>query len=136
MSFDVFDKGTPAFDGKAIRRQVTVCFSADKTGPKMDLLLYLPAGARKTCSAAAEPELFRKLEHGGRPGREVGRNLGTREEESACQPGARSFGKMDVVRLLEAGFGFATVYYGDIDPDFAGRLAARRAGSVSEAWAD
>src|SRR5882672_5617246 len=23
MSFDVFDKGTPAFDGKAIRRQVT-----------------------------------------------------------------------------------------------------------------
>src|SRR5207245_5113104 len=47
MSFDVFDKGTPALDGKAIRRQVTVYFSADKTGPKMDLLLYLPAAARK-----------------------------------------------------------------------------------------
>ena len=47
MSFDVFDKGTPAFEGKGTRRQVTVCFSADKTGPKMDLLLYLPAGARK-----------------------------------------------------------------------------------------
>ena len=26
MIFDVFDKGTPAFDGKAIRRQVTVLF--------------------------------------------------------------------------------------------------------------
>src|SRR5215203_6655792 len=26
MSFDVFDKGTPTFDGKAIRRQVTVYF--------------------------------------------------------------------------------------------------------------
>src|ERR1700676_1206072 len=47
MTFDVFDKGTPAFDGKAIRRQVTVHFSADPAGPKMDLLLYLPARATK-----------------------------------------------------------------------------------------
>src|SRR5437867_5989814 len=47
MSYDVFDKGTPALDGKAVRRQVTVYFSADKSGPKMDVLLYLPSGARK-----------------------------------------------------------------------------------------
>ena len=47
MSFDVFDKGTPAFDGKATRRQVTIYFSKDKAGPKMDLLIYLPAGAQK-----------------------------------------------------------------------------------------
>src|ERR1700704_2201987 len=43
MSFDVFEKGTPALEGKAIRRQISIFFSADKTGPKMDLLLYLPA---------------------------------------------------------------------------------------------
>src|SRR5947209_12566194 len=47
MTFDVFDKGTPAFDGKATRRQITVYFSADKAGPKMDLLLYVPAAASK-----------------------------------------------------------------------------------------
>lgn len=47
MSFDVFDKGTPALDGKAIRRQVTIYFSRDKAGPEMDLLTYLPADARK-----------------------------------------------------------------------------------------
>ena len=45
MSFDVFDKGTPAFDGKGTRRQVTIYFSADKGGPKMDLLVYVPANA-------------------------------------------------------------------------------------------
>jgi hypothetical protein len=44
MTFEVFDKGTPAFDGKAIRKQVTVHFSADH---KMDLLLYLPEHATK-----------------------------------------------------------------------------------------
>jgi hypothetical protein len=43
MSFDVFDKSTPAFDGKAIRRQVTIYFTSDKDGPQMDLLIYLPA---------------------------------------------------------------------------------------------
>src|SRR6266536_3204024 len=45
MTFDVFDQGTPAFDGKALRRQVTIYFSADKAGPKMDLLVYVPANA-------------------------------------------------------------------------------------------
>src|SRR5690242_14096771 len=29
MTFDVFDKGTPALDGKALRKQVTVYFSAN-----------------------------------------------------------------------------------------------------------
>ena len=47
MSFEVFDKGTPALNGAALRRQVTVYFSKDKSGPKMDLLIYLPARARK-----------------------------------------------------------------------------------------
>src|SRR6185436_6111549 len=47
MSFNVFDKGTPALENKAIRRQVTIYFSKDLNGPKMDLLLYLPAATRK-----------------------------------------------------------------------------------------
>src|SRR5437588_9960304 len=33
MSFDVFDKGTPAMGGKAVRKQVTIYFSADHNGP-------------------------------------------------------------------------------------------------------
>src|SRR5262250_2696124 len=47
MTFDVFDKNSRALDGKAIRRQVTVHFSADKGGPQMDMLMYLPAAAPK-----------------------------------------------------------------------------------------
>ncbi len=42
MTFDIFDKGTPAFDGKAARRQVTIYFSADKTGPKIFKLAHYP----------------------------------------------------------------------------------------------
>src|SRR6185295_15161716 len=47
MSFDVFDKGTPAMAGKAIRKQVTIYFSADKNGPKEDMVIYLPPNATK-----------------------------------------------------------------------------------------
>jgi hypothetical protein len=42
-SFEVSDKGTPALNGKAIRKQVTIYLSKDKTWPKIDLLIYLPA---------------------------------------------------------------------------------------------
>ena len=46
-SFEVVDAGTPALDGKAIRKQITIYFFKDKTGPSIDLLIYLPAAARK-----------------------------------------------------------------------------------------
>src|SRR5436190_4741095 len=47
MTFDVVEKDTPAFDGKALRRQVTIRFSKHPNGPKLDLLIYVPAAARK-----------------------------------------------------------------------------------------
>jgi hypothetical protein len=117
MSFDVFDKGTPALDGKAIRRQVTVYFSADKTGPKMDMPIYLPAGAGKPVplllclnfSANAIDD----------PGAKVG-EVWNREKKKVPARSGLGFGKMKIDDFLAAGFGVATVYYGDIDPDFAG----------------
>ena len=39
MTFDLFDKGTPALDGKALRKQVTIHFSTNPAGPKADVAL-------------------------------------------------------------------------------------------------
>ena len=39
------------FEGKATRRQVRIFFSEEKRGPKMDLLLYVPTGAKKPVPA-------------------------------------------------------------------------------------
>jgi hypothetical protein len=47
LTFEVFDPGTPALGGKALRKQVTVRFFGKNPGPKMDMLIYLPAGATK-----------------------------------------------------------------------------------------
>src|SRR3954453_4875807 len=43
LNFDVIEKDGPAFDGKAKRSQITIYFNKQRTGPKMDLLLYVPA---------------------------------------------------------------------------------------------
>jgi hypothetical protein len=119
MTFDVFEKDAAAFDAKGIRRQVTIYFSKDKSGPKMDLLEYVPAAAKKpvplllNISFSANPTTVRD------PGVKVGEVWEhDHKKVSANQhPGLYA---VNVARLLDAGFGFATFYYGDVDPDFLG----------------
>lgn len=46
MTVGVVEQGAAAFDGKATRRQVIIYFTKDRTGPRMDLLVYLPSNAK------------------------------------------------------------------------------------------
>src|SRR5438876_12167488 len=91
MRFDVFDKGTPALDGKAVRRQVTVYFSADKAGPKMDLLLYLPAGASKPVPLLLNLSFTANSSAVDDPGIKPGEIWG-REKKRVPAASGRSFG--------------------------------------------
>lgn len=121
MNFDVFDKGTPAFDGKAIRKQVTVYFSADKNGPKMDLLIYLPAGVSKPVPLFLEISFTANSSVVDDPGVKPGEVWG-RDKKKISAANGRAFGKLNAIPFLEQGIAVATVYYGDIDPDFAGGI--------------
>jgi hypothetical protein len=122
MSFDVFDKGTPALDGKAIRRQVTVYFSKDKAGPKMDLLIYLPAGVQKPVPILLNLGFSANSSTVEDPGIKPGEVWGRDKKKVPANRGM-NFGRANVAPLLARGFGFATVYYGDIDPDFLGGVS-------------
>jgi hypothetical protein len=119
MSFDVFDKGTAALEGKAIRRQVTIYFSADKAGPKMDLLVYVPANATGPVPLLLNIGFSANSSTVNDPGVRVGEVWG-RDKKKVPAAQGMNFGRINVARLLDAGLGFATVYYGDIDPDFPG----------------
>jgi hypothetical protein len=118
LRFEVTEAGTPALDGKAIRRQVTVHFTRDTAGPKMDLLLYLPADARGPVPlllhASFSPNATTVVDSGVRPGQMWSRD-GKRVPAPAARPGP---GRLDVLPFLAQGIGVATVYYGDIEPDF------------------
>ena len=121
MSFEVFDKGTPALDGKAIRRQVTIYFSAGKSGPKMDLLLYLPAAAEKPVPVLLNISFTANSNVVDDPGIKPG-EIWNREKQRVPASEGRRFGRVNVEPFLAAGFGFATFYYGDVEPDFDGGL--------------
>jgi hypothetical protein len=119
MSFDVFDKGTPALDGKAIRRQVTVYFSEDKSGPKMDLLIYLPAGVTKPAPLLLNISFSANSSAVADPGIKPEEVWG-RGNVRVPAPRGGGFGAIDPGPFLASGIGVATIYYGDIDPDFLG----------------
>jgi len=109
MTFDVFDNGTPALEGKAIRRQVTVHFAA---GKKMDLLLYRPAHAHKPAPFLLNLGFWANSNTVDDPGVKAGEVWGQEKKKIPASEGRR-FAKIYVVRLINAGFGFGTTYYGD-----------------------
>ncbi len=118
LHFNIFDKGTPAFNNKAIRRQVTIYFTSDTSNYKMDLLIYLPAGATQkvplllNISFAANNQITTDS---------VGVKVGytwTKEGKKIKADGPSRFSRLNIEQFIDAGFGFATVYYGDIEPDF------------------
>jgi hypothetical protein len=119
MSFEVFDKGTPALDGKAIRKQVTVYFSRDKAGPKMDILIYLPAETRKPVPLLLNLSFSANSSVVDDPGIKPGEVWG-RDRKKVPAPKGGNFGRPNIPIFLTQGIGVATIYYGDIEPDFLG----------------
>ena len=129
LSFDVFDRGTPAFDGKALRKQVTIYFTASRTEHYVDVLIYLPAKA-----TGPVPLLLNfgwagnNLAVSSDPGVKVGRQWSMQEKKRvpsvpppAPAAGGRGFGgpgrNMNVMQVVERGYGWAVFNYNDIDVD-------------------
>ena len=117
MRFNVFDKGTPAFNGKAIRKQVTVYFTKNTSQYKMDLLIYLPAKTKKAVPLLLNISFAANNQLTDDPGVKTG-YIWTREGKKIKAGEPSRFGKMDIEQFIDAGIGFACVYYGDIEPDF------------------
>lgn len=124
MTFEIFDLERKALDGSATRKQVRVNFTGEKSGPHMDLLIYLPNSGGKPVP------MFVLLNFGGnhtinsdpaiklstswmRPGRGV-----SADNRATEQSRGASSSSYPVASILKRGYGLATIYYGDIDPDF------------------
>jgi len=125
LKFEVRSAAADALGGTAVRKEIVVRFAADPAGPKMDLLMYLP-------SKAARPvPIFLGLNFGGnqtvhpdpaitlsqswmRPDKAGGVESNRATEKTR----GSSKSRWPVEQILARGYGVATAYYGDIDPDF------------------
>ena len=118
--FQLTEKGA-AFNGKAIRKQVTISFSSDPTWPQIHLLVYLPAAAKKPVPMYFTISFAANQCATDDPGITPEETWDPRTKTKVMPPKGRCiFGHIPVERLLDAGFGVATFYYGDVDPDFIG----------------
>ncbi len=125
MVFRLLESSGKALGGKAVRKQVRVLFAGTDKGPRMDLLVYLPAKA-----TAAVP-VFVGLNFNGnhaihsdpaihlaqswhRDNAEQGYVNNRATEKSR----GLSASRWAVERCLAAGMGVATIYCGDVDPDY------------------
>ncbi len=117
VSFNVFDKGTPVFNNKAIRKQITIYFTHDTSNYKADLLIYLPVGSSKPAplflKIGFSPNCLSVDDSGIKQGM-----MWNREGKRIPASEGRSFGFFDVQRFIDNGIGVAFIYYGDIEPDF------------------
>jgi len=125
MTFEVFELDRKALGGIATRKQVTVYFTENKEGPSMDILIYLPNAAK-----AAVPTML-ILNFGGNhaihadPSIKLskswmrGGDKGAGDNRATEQSRGRDYSSYPVEKILKRGYGLATIYYGDLDPDFA-----------------
>ena len=116
LSFRVFDRGTPVLNGKAIRKQATIYFTSNTASSyKTDLLLYLPAASKKPAplllNISFTPNIALANDQGVKPG------MVWSKEGKRVAPTRINTPGFNLEELINAGFGFATLCYTDIEPD-------------------
>ena len=148
LTSEVTEASGVALGGLATRKQVTVRFSADEAGPAMHILVYLPS------PRSGPVPLFLGLNfHGNhtiqddpaivlstawmRDAPEMGIESNRATEASRGSASTR----WPVEMILQRGYGLATIYCGDLDPDtddgFANGVHPLfpRNDSAGDAWA-
>jgi len=114
-----------AVGGKATRREITVYFTGREKDPSMSILLYIPNNRPKPVP------VFLGLNFSGNQSisADKGITLSTQWMRSRKDQGivgnkateasrGKSARRWPIERIMERGYGVATVYCGDIDPDF------------------
>src|SRR6266851_5583209 len=122
LRYDVFDSDEHALAGKAIRKQVTIYFSAKKDGPKEDVLIYIPAGSRKPVPIILTLNFSGNQSVINDPGIKLSTiwDSKTHRRQPASEESRGRDTEFEVEKILARGYGFATICYQDIEPDFKG----------------
>jgi hypothetical protein len=124
LRFRKFDDEPNALGGKAIRRQVTVFFSEDADGPSMDILLYLPK-SKSPVPVFVAYNFYGNHTIAKDPGIRLSKSWvrnskekGTANNRATEASRGTAASRWPVEMLIDAGYGLAVIYYGDVDPDF------------------
>jgi hypothetical protein len=122
MHFEERSATDHALEGQAIRKEIRVHFTQEQD-PWMDILIYLP-------KTNAPVPLFVGLNFGGNhtihPDPEItlsdrwmrSKTVGVENNRATESSRGGAASRWPVERILSRGYGLATIYCGDLDPDF------------------
>jgi hypothetical protein len=125
VKYEITSTDGGALGGKATRSEVTAWFSDDSKGPYMNILIYIPNNAKTPV-----PLIFGLNFDGNQtvsddPGISITKSwvandpeLGINDHRAGETSRGSDKDSWQVDLIISRGYGFATVYYGDIDPDF------------------
>jgi hypothetical protein len=122
MTFRVFESDKNALGGIATRKQITVYFNGKTDGPQMDILMYLPNQVKKPVPIILQLDFEGNQTLSDDPAVKlstswIGRGKGV-VNNRATEATRGKHPNTDVEMILKRGYGFATIYYGDIVPDY------------------
>ncbi|MGB9597413.1 MAG: acetylxylan esterase [Candidatus Poribacteria bacterium] len=122
-TYEVTSVDNESLNGKAIRKEVSVYFTGKKDGPKMDILIYLPKSEKPV-------PIFLGLNFRGNHTVYPDSNItlstqwmrdnanGVENNKATEKSRGTDASSWQVEKIIARGYGLATIYYGDIDPDF------------------
>ena len=121
----ITDLDQGALGGVATRKQVTLAFTEDSAGPAMHLLIYTPnatPGPHPTFlglnfagnhAIHADPAI-----HLSQQWMRENPDGGIVDHRATAAARGKNASRWAVERIVERGYALATIYYGDLDPDF------------------
>ena len=126
VTFKLTSADSHALGGKATRKEITAFFTKDHKGPSMVILIYLPNKVQSPVP------LFLGMNFGGNqaispdPEISISKSWMANDEESGIvnniageQTRGTASSRWPVEMIIDRGYGLATFYYGDLDPDFS-----------------
>ncbi len=125
MWFETTSVARDALGGKATRKEITVHFTGNPEGPAMHMLIYVPNNAPHPVPAfmglnfagnqaiCADPGItISKAWMRDRPQQGIVNHRATEKSRGVAAS------RWAVDKILDRGYALATIYYGDLDPDF------------------
>ena len=114
-----------ALGGIAIRKQVTVFFTRASAEPKMEVLLYLPKYAKAPVPVCMGLNFYGNQTISNDAGIKLSTQWAPNDEEKHLENNRATeasrgtdAGKWPVEEIIKRGYGLATAYYGDLEPDY------------------
>jgi hypothetical protein len=123
ISHKLVSRNDDAIGGKAIRREIDVFFGPDDKAMSMRLLVYTPKSNEKAPTFlglnfqgnhAIDPDPSISLNRNWMRDREGS----TKNHRSTEASRGTAASRWPIEMIIDRGYGLATIYYGDIDPDF------------------